>query len=195
MQERVAAFDIEDFYFLARTALVKDERHLDRFDRVVRALFQWYRDAIRPAGRDPRGLAQKARRTISDRGRKEADPIPRRLGRADGDLAPAPCRAEGRGTRAAANGLAPPAPRRLAPMGTTPKASALASRKGETAARSRSGTAASSAISTTPIELGTRNIKLALAPAAAIRPRRRRRRARPRRHGKIDRHTTPAGSI
>jgi len=34
MQKRVAAFDIEDFYFLARTALVKDERHLDRFDRV-----------------------------------------------------------------------------------------------------------------------------------------------------------------
>ena len=34
MQQRIAAFDIEDFYFLARTALVKDERHLDRFDRV-----------------------------------------------------------------------------------------------------------------------------------------------------------------
>ena len=34
MRKRVAAFDIEDFYFLARTALVKDERHLDRFDRV-----------------------------------------------------------------------------------------------------------------------------------------------------------------
>jgi len=34
MQRRVAAFDIEEFYCLARTALVKDERHLDRFDRV-----------------------------------------------------------------------------------------------------------------------------------------------------------------
>src|SRR6202007_1863233 len=34
MQKRVAAFNIEDFYFLARTTLVKDERHLDRFDRV-----------------------------------------------------------------------------------------------------------------------------------------------------------------
>jgi uncharacterized protein with von Willebrand factor type A (vWA) domain len=34
MQKRVAAFDIEEFYFLARTALIKDERHLDRFDRV-----------------------------------------------------------------------------------------------------------------------------------------------------------------
>ena len=34
MQRRVALFDIDEFYFLARAALVKDERHLDRFDRV-----------------------------------------------------------------------------------------------------------------------------------------------------------------
>jgi hypothetical protein len=40
MDRRVAAFDIDDFYFLARTALVKDERHLDRFDRVFGKCFQ-----------------------------------------------------------------------------------------------------------------------------------------------------------
>jgi uncharacterized protein len=40
LQKRVAAFDIEDFYFLARTALVKDERHLDRFDRVFGHCFK-----------------------------------------------------------------------------------------------------------------------------------------------------------
>ena len=40
MQKRVAAFDIEDFYFLARTALVKDERYLDRFDRVFARCFK-----------------------------------------------------------------------------------------------------------------------------------------------------------
>jgi uncharacterized protein with von Willebrand factor type A (vWA) domain len=34
MQRRVALFDIDEFYFLARATLVKDERHLDRFDRV-----------------------------------------------------------------------------------------------------------------------------------------------------------------
>ncbi|MBV8336816.1 MAG: VWA domain-containing protein [Alphaproteobacteria bacterium] len=34
MDKRATAFDVEEFYFLARTALVKDERHLDRFDRV-----------------------------------------------------------------------------------------------------------------------------------------------------------------
>ncbi len=40
MRERVALFDIEEFYCLARTALVKDERHLDRFDRVFGHVFK-----------------------------------------------------------------------------------------------------------------------------------------------------------
>ena len=30
----LALHDAEAFYFLARTSLVKDERHVDRFDRV-----------------------------------------------------------------------------------------------------------------------------------------------------------------
>jgi len=40
VQQRVALFDIEDFYFLSRTTLVKDERHLDRFDRVFGHVFK-----------------------------------------------------------------------------------------------------------------------------------------------------------
>src|SRR5712691_10576874 len=40
MQRRVAAFDIDDFYFLSRSALVKDERHLDWFDRVFGQVFK-----------------------------------------------------------------------------------------------------------------------------------------------------------
>ncbi|HVC53673.1 MAG TPA: VWA domain-containing protein, partial [Stellaceae bacterium] len=40
MQKRVAVFDIEDFYYLSRTTLVKDERHLDRFDRVFGHCFK-----------------------------------------------------------------------------------------------------------------------------------------------------------
>jgi uncharacterized protein with von Willebrand factor type A (vWA) domain len=40
MQQRVALFDIEEFYFLSRTTLVKDERHLDRFDRVFGHVFK-----------------------------------------------------------------------------------------------------------------------------------------------------------
>jgi uncharacterized protein with von Willebrand factor type A (vWA) domain len=34
MKQNLAAYSVEDFYYLARTALVKDERNLDKFDRV-----------------------------------------------------------------------------------------------------------------------------------------------------------------
>ena len=34
MNKGVAMWDVEEFYFLARAALVKDERHIDKFDRV-----------------------------------------------------------------------------------------------------------------------------------------------------------------
>src|SRR5919206_1810812 len=40
MRDGVARFDIDGFYFLARSALVKDERHLDRFDRVFGHCFK-----------------------------------------------------------------------------------------------------------------------------------------------------------
>ena len=34
LEARLAALSPEDFYYLARMSLVKDERHFDRFDRV-----------------------------------------------------------------------------------------------------------------------------------------------------------------
>ncbi len=40
MKQGVAAYSIDDFYFLSRATLVKDERHLDRFDRVFASVFQ-----------------------------------------------------------------------------------------------------------------------------------------------------------
>lgn len=36
----LAGYRVEDFYYLARTVLVKDERHLDRFDRVFSEVFK-----------------------------------------------------------------------------------------------------------------------------------------------------------
>lgn len=36
----LAAYDVEAFYFLARSSLVKDERHLDRFDQVFSQTFK-----------------------------------------------------------------------------------------------------------------------------------------------------------
>jgi uncharacterized protein with von Willebrand factor type A (vWA) domain len=39
VRERVAWVSAQDFYYLARTCLVKDERHYDRFDRVFAETF------------------------------------------------------------------------------------------------------------------------------------------------------------
>jgi uncharacterized protein with von Willebrand factor type A (vWA) domain len=38
-RERVACVSAQDFYYLARLCLVKDERHFDRFDRVFAEIF------------------------------------------------------------------------------------------------------------------------------------------------------------
>jgi uncharacterized protein with von Willebrand factor type A (vWA) domain len=40
LKARVASLDVDEFYFLARTCLVKDERHYDRFDRAFAAHFR-----------------------------------------------------------------------------------------------------------------------------------------------------------
>jgi uncharacterized protein len=40
LDSRVAGERVEDFYYLARAALVKDERHLDRFDQVFGKVFK-----------------------------------------------------------------------------------------------------------------------------------------------------------
>jgi uncharacterized protein with von Willebrand factor type A (vWA) domain len=34
LKQHVAGTSLDDFYFLARTSLVKDERHFDKFDRI-----------------------------------------------------------------------------------------------------------------------------------------------------------------
>src|ERR1051326_1607758 len=63
MREGVARFDIEEFYFLARTALVKDERHLDRFDRVFGHCFNGIETPAEPQTELPeewlRSLAER----------------------------------------------------------------------------------------------------------------------------------------
>src|SRR5271168_3217832 len=40
MKSGIASYSIEDFYYLSRTALVKDERNLDKFDRVFGHCFK-----------------------------------------------------------------------------------------------------------------------------------------------------------
>ncbi len=40
MQAGLATYDVDGFYYLARTSMVKDERHIDRFDRAFAAAFR-----------------------------------------------------------------------------------------------------------------------------------------------------------
>ena len=40
MNERVVQYDLNDFYYLSRSALVKDERNLDKFDQVFGKVFK-----------------------------------------------------------------------------------------------------------------------------------------------------------
>lgn len=57
MRAGVADYSVEDFYYLSRAALVKDERHLDRFDRVFGQVF---RGLEAPAEGEDGGTAPRA---------------------------------------------------------------------------------------------------------------------------------------
>ncbi|MCH7834972.1 MAG: VWA domain-containing protein, partial [Proteobacteria bacterium] len=42
----LADYSVDDFYFLSRTCLVKDESKLDRFDRIFAAYFKGVEDSL-----------------------------------------------------------------------------------------------------------------------------------------------------
>ena len=44
LQKRLAFADVQEFYYLARLCLVKDERHFDKFDRAFQVYFQGIED-------------------------------------------------------------------------------------------------------------------------------------------------------
>ncbi|HET9693477.1 MAG TPA: VWA domain-containing protein [Steroidobacteraceae bacterium] len=46
LQARVAQYSVDDFYFLARATLVKDEKHFDRFDRAFAKHFKGIEQAF-----------------------------------------------------------------------------------------------------------------------------------------------------
>jgi uncharacterized protein with von Willebrand factor type A (vWA) domain len=76
MQKRVSVFDIEDFYFLARTALVKDERHLDRFDRVFGHCFKGIETPSDPRTAIPDSWLRKiAERFLTDEEKQQIEAL------------------------------------------------------------------------------------------------------------------------
>jgi uncharacterized protein with von Willebrand factor type A (vWA) domain len=76
----LVAYDVEGFYYLARTAMVKDERHIDRFDRafahVFRGLEQIPSEAVLEAMDLPRDWLRKmAEKHLSAEERAEIEAL------------------------------------------------------------------------------------------------------------------------
>ncbi|HEV3183050.1 MAG TPA: VWA domain-containing protein [Steroidobacteraceae bacterium] len=72
LHARVAEVSAQDFYYLARACLVKDERHYDRFDRVFGRIFQGVEQAFAQltASVPAEWLQSLAARTFSEEERR-----------------------------------------------------------------------------------------------------------------------------
>ncbi|AWI59147.1 vWA domain-containing protein [Sinorhizobium fredii] len=67
MEKGITAFDVEAFYFLARTALVKDERYIDRFDRVFRRSFAGLDTVLPSAGIEEATIPEEWLRKLAEK--------------------------------------------------------------------------------------------------------------------------------
>lgn len=66
LDDGMALCDVEGFYFLARSALVKDERFIDRFDQVFSQYFRGL-EAVSGEGSDPRELPEEWLRRLAEK--------------------------------------------------------------------------------------------------------------------------------
>jgi len=68
MKQGVAGRSVEDFYYLSRTCLVKDESKFDQFDRVFAAHFKGIEDAFRTIAKElpEDGLRRQAELMLSE---------------------------------------------------------------------------------------------------------------------------------
>ncbi len=135
MQADVAGRRVEDFYYLSRAALVKDERNLDKFDRVFGHVFKGLElmEEALAAEIPAEWLKKLADKYLTEEEKKQIEAMGG-LDKLLGDAEEAHGRAEGPPPGRQANGSAPAAPRRSATPATTPRASASAARA-STAAR------------------------------------------------------------
>ncbi len=74
----LAGQSIEDFYYLSRAALVKDERNLDKFDRVFGVTFKGLEsllDAVEKAKIPEEWLKKLAEKYLSEEERKQIEAL------------------------------------------------------------------------------------------------------------------------
>jgi uncharacterized protein with von Willebrand factor type A (vWA) domain len=69
MRAGIAEYSVEDFYFLSRATLVKDERHLDRFDRVFGHCFKGldFKDRESPPGERRQEIPEEWLRKLAEK--------------------------------------------------------------------------------------------------------------------------------
>ena len=82
LEARVASLSAEEFYYLARMAMVKDERHFDRFDRVFAEHFEGAHKMFDKllAELPPDWLEQLTERLLNEEEKKRLDAEARALG-------------------------------------------------------------------------------------------------------------------
>ncbi|HEU0220913.1 MAG TPA: VWA domain-containing protein [Paracoccaceae bacterium] len=73
MGEDLVTYDVEGFYFLARASLVKDERNLDRFDRVFGQVFKGLESLGLEALIEAQALPEEWLRKLAERYLTEAE--------------------------------------------------------------------------------------------------------------------------
>ncbi|QKV20191.1 vWA domain-containing protein [Oricola thermophila] len=67
MQADLVTWDVEAFYYLARATLVKDERHIDRFDRVFAHVFRGVEAVSGEGAVDPANLPEEWLRRLAEK--------------------------------------------------------------------------------------------------------------------------------
>lgn len=126
LQKHVVFADMDEFYYLARAILVKDERHFDKFDRAFAAYFKGLEnldqhiEALIPED----WLRKEFERSLSDEERAQ---ISRWVAWTSSSRPSSSAwKSRRSATPAATSGSAPAAPARSARAATTPRASAWA---------------------------------------------------------------------
>lgn len=63
----LVTYDVEGFYYLARAALVKDERHIDRFDQVFAKVFRGVESLAAVGGLSPHEIPEEWLRKLAEK--------------------------------------------------------------------------------------------------------------------------------
>ena len=80
MKSGIATYDVDHFYLLARTTMVKDERHLDRFDQAFAHAFQGlenvsFEDVLEAVALPKEWLEKMAEKHLSEEERAEIEAL------------------------------------------------------------------------------------------------------------------------